>query len=269
VGKSRIFPEEEWRGYMEGTHRNIHRMKRTLGRLPADPRCRFCHIPFAGAGGWVARRASKSNLPWEKNPNLCRRCVVQTSKGQVVGAEVQASFLFADVRGSSDLARRLGDRDFTGVMQRFYEVATRTLWDHDGLLDKFVGDEVVGFFIPFMAGQRHAERAVGAAHALFQAVGYGSEAGPWLPLGAGVHTGPSFIGFVSRGLDSEFTALGNTINVASHLASQAQAGELLVTEEVRAALEADGLDRRHLSLKGHELDAFVIPASGEISSSHR
>jgi adenylate cyclase len=262
VGGSRIFPEDDWRAYMEGTHRNIHRMKRTLGWLPTDPRCRFCHVPFAGAGGWVARHVSKSNLPWEKNPNLCRRCVIQTSKGQVIGAEVPASFLFADVRGSSGLARRLGDRAFTEVMQRFYEVSTRTLWDHDALLDKFVGDEVVGFFIPFMAGRRHAVAAVEAARALFLAVGYGTEPGPWLSLGAGVNTGPSFIGYVSRGLDSEFTAMGNTINVAAHLAAEARAGEILITEEVRAALGAEDLDRRRLSLKGHEVDAYAIDVLG-------
>jgi adenylate cyclase len=269
VGKSRIFPEDDWRGYMEGTHRNIHRMKRTLGWLPTDPRCRFCQVPFAGAGGWVARHVSKSNLPWEKNPNLCRRCVIETSKGEVAGAEVQASFLFADVRGSSDLARRLGDRGFTEVMQRFYELSTRTLWDHDALLDKFVGDEVVGFFIPFMAGAEHARRAVDAAHALFRRVGYGSEAGPWLPLGAGVHTGPSFIGYVSRGLESEFTAMGNTINVAAHLAAEAKAGEILVTEEVRAALGSGGLQRRHVSLKGHELDAYVVRVDAPMARTAR
>ena len=255
---SRIFPEEDWRGYMEGTHPNMHRMKRVFGWMPADPRCRFCQVPFSGAGGWVAKHVSKNNRPWEKNPSLCRRCVFETSKGEVIGAEVQASFLFADVRGSSDLARRLGDRQFTEVMRRFYELSTQTLWDHDALLDKFVGDEVVGFFIPFMAGERHAERAVEAARALFRGVGYGTEAGPWLPLGAGIHTGTSFIGFVSRGLDSEFTALGNTINLAAHLAAQAKAGEILITDAVRAGLEADGLERRHVSLKGHELDAYAI-----------
>ena len=93
---------------------------------------------------------------------------------------------------------------------------------------------------------------------MFAAVGYGSEAGPWLRLGAGVHTGPSFIGFVPRGLDSEFTALGDTINVAAHLAAEAKAGEILITEAVGAALETSGLERRHLSLKGHEVDALVV-----------
>jgi len=257
--RKRIVPEEEWRAYMEGTHRNIHRAKRTLGALPSDPRCRFCHVPFSGAGGWVARHLSETNRPWEKNPNLCRRCVTGMSKDEIMGTEIEgASFLFVDVRKSSELARRLGDREFTHVMQRFYATATAALFEHDALLDKIVGDEVVGFFLPFMAGPKHPARAVDAARDMFARVGYGSEAGPWLRLGAGVHTGPTFVGFVSRGLDSEFTALGDTINVSAHLAAQARAGEIIVSEAVGASLETGGLERRHLSLKGHELDALVI-----------
>jgi adenylate cyclase len=234
MGRKQILPEEEWRAYLEGTHRNIHLARRTMGLLPTDPRCRLCSLPFAGAGGWVARHLSERNRPWEKNPNLCRRCVTGMSNEEIVGTEVQASFLFVDVRGSSDLARRLGDRDFTRVMQRFYQTATTALFDLDALLDKIVGDEIVGFFLPFMAGPNHAGRAVEAARAIFDRVGYGSEAGPWLRLGAGVHTGRSFVGFVPRGLESEFTALGDTINVTAHLAAEAKRGEILVTEAVGA-----------------------------------
>ena len=66
------------------------------------------------------------------------------------------------------------------------------------------------------------------------------------------------MGFVSRGAQSEFTALGDTINVAAHLASEAKPGEILITPEVGASLETQDLERRHLSLKSHELDALVI-----------
>ncbi len=143
-------------------------------------------------------------------------------------------------------------------MQRFYSVATQVLFDHEALLDKFVGDEVVGFFLPFMAGDDHPRVTVEAAQALFRAAGYGSAEGPWIPLGAGVHTGPTFVGYISRGEASEFTALGDTINVAAHLAAQARPGEILITEAVGASLQTEGFERRHLSLKGHELDALVI-----------
>lgn len=257
--------EEEWRSLLEGTHGVVHKSRRLRGILPADPRCRLCYTPFRGPGGFLLRRMSRVNEPWEKNPTLCRRCVLQISSFDVMGAEVPVSFLFADVRGSSDLARRLGTRDFTHVMQRFYAVATEVLFEHEALLDKIVGDEVVGFFLPFMTGERHPEAAVETARALFHAVGYGSNAGPWLPLGAGVHTGPTFVGYVSRGESSEFTALGDTINVAAHLAAQAGPGEILLTDEVAASLATEPLERRRLSLKGHELDALVIAVVDRIS----
>ncbi len=152
--------------------------------------------------------------PWDKNPNLCRRCVIGLGSAEVMGAEVDVSFLFADVRRSSDLASAIGTLEFTHLMQRFYSVATEVLFDHEALLDKFVGDEVVGFFLPFMAGDEHPRVAVEAARALVRGRRATARTeGPWIPLGAGVHTGPSFVGYISRGEASEFTALGDTINV--------------------------------------------------------
>jgi len=232
--KGAIFPEDEWRACLEGTARHMLLARRTLGLLPSKPRCKFCSIPFRGPGGFVLRHLSEKYGPWDKNPNLCRRCVIGIGSAEVMGAEVDVSFLFADIRRSSDLARQIGTHEFTRLMQRFYAVATEVLFDHEALLDKFVGDEVVGFFLPFMAGDEHPRAAVEAARALFDATGYGSPDGPWVPLGAGVHTGTTFVGYISRGEASEFTALGDTINVASHLAAKAGAGEILVTDEVAA-----------------------------------
>jgi len=201
--------------------------------------------------------------PWEKNPNLCKRCLVALATRDVSGAEVDISFLFADVRQSSDLARRLSTWEFTHLMQRFYSSATEILFRHEALLDKFVGDEVVGFFLPFMAGPEHARRAIEAAEELMQVTGHADPGGPWLPLGAAVHTGVAFVGLVSRGETSEFTALGDPINVTAHLVAQARVGEILVSEHAAgvAGLESDRRERRHLVLKGSPVDAVVIAAA--------
>ncbi len=265
--KSNMLSEDEWRSLLEGRHPVAHKSRRIRGLFPADPRCRLCYTPFRGPGGFLLRRLSRVNDPWEKNPSLCRRCVLQISAFDVMGAEVPVSFLFVDVRKSSELARQLGTREFTLLMQRFYSEATRALFEHEALLDKIVGDEVVGFFLPFMLGDRHPEAAVETARSIFRAVGYGTDEGPWVPLGAGVHTGPAFVGYVSRGEQSEFTALCDTINVAAHLAAQAGAGEILVTEAVGAAIGTGALERRHVSLKGYELDAFVVSIDERARSS--
>jgi adenylate cyclase len=183
----------------------------------------------------------------------------------VAGAEVEISMLFADIRGSSKIARQMPVMEFTHLMKRFYSVSSDVLFAADAVVEKFVGDEVVALFVPFLAGDDHARVAVDAARALLSATGHGSPEGPWVPLGAGVHTGRAFVGIVSSGGTSDFTALGDPVNVAAHLASQAAIGEVLVTDASAsaAAVELDGLERRHLSLKGHPVDAIVIHADGD------
>jgi class 3 adenylate cyclase len=67
---------------------------------------------------------------------------------------------------------------------------------------------------------------------------------------------------------SDFTALGDPVNIAAHLASQAAIGEILLTDPVGegAGLLDAGLERRHVLLKGHPIDALVLPASPVVAT---
>lgn len=263
---------EQWYALLSGTHPGLSR-PRPLRFVPSKPRCRLCAAPFGAPGSTILRRYGYG--PWEKNPNICKRCFVNieaTAKAcpsglsyqDVSGAEVETSLLFADVRGSSKLARQMPVLEFSRLMNRFYRVSREVLVEHDAIIEKFVGDEVVGIFLPFMTGSHHAARAVETARALLRATGHGSAEGPWLPLGAGVHTGTAFVGMVGDVGATDFTALGDPVNIAAHLASQAGVGEILVTHDtaVAAALPREGLERRHVSLKGHPVDALVLDMRG-------
>jgi adenylate cyclase len=150
--------------------------------------------------------------------------------------------------------------DFARLMQRFYTRSRAILVDGDAIVEKFIGDEVAGLFLPFMTGPDHAGRAVDVARELLRATGHGSAGGPWIPLGVGVHTGTAFVGMVASGGASDFTALGDPVNIAAHLAAQAGVGEILVGDSAAvAATLADGAhERRHLSLKGHPFDAIAL-----------
>jgi adenylate cyclase len=194
-------------------------------------------------------------------------CPGDPDGSEVRGAEVELSMLFADIRGSSQLARQLSALEFTQLMDRFYRASSEVLVEHDAIIEKFVGDEVVGLFLPFLAGPDHAARAVEAARALFEATGYGSAEGPWVPLGAGVHSGSAFVGVVGAQDGRDFTALGDPMNITAHLASLAAAGEILVTQAVvdRSQLVEADLEARHVSLKGFPLDAFVLPTRSTVA----
>jgi adenylate cyclase len=251
-------PEDEWRSYLEGTHPFVTLGRRTFGRFPSDPRCRICHAPFGPPGGAVFRLLGFRR--WDKSPNICTHCVEDFRHHDVMGAEVPVTFLFADIRRSSELARHIGTLELAHLMQRFYATASRVLLEHDAILDKFVGDEAVGFFLPLMTGPEHAAAAIRSAEALLAATGHGGNDDPWVPLGAGVCSGTAFVGMVTSSRGSEFTAFGDPINTAAHLAGQAARGEILVDERgaADAGLDTDSLELRDLSLKGHATAAYVI-----------
>jgi adenylate cyclase len=197
--------------------------------------------------------------PWRKNPRYCGACfnILEASRG---GAEVECSLLFADVRGSTAMAERMRPGQYHDLLERFYRVAGDALFGHDAILDKFVGDEVVAIFIPALSGELHAARAVAAGQELLRLTGHGDAEGPWLPLGIGVHTGLAFVGSVGEGDAASLTALGDTVNVASRLASAAGPGELLVSRVAADAAHLDIGDReqRDLELRGKSERVQVI-----------
>ena len=143
---------------------------------------------------------------------------------------------------------------FGQLMNRFYTVTTDVIVKTDALIDKLVGDEVIALYLPGWAGPDHAGLAVRAAQDLLRATGHGEPDGPWLPVGAGVHTGIAYVGTVSgtEGTVIDLTALGDAVNTTARLASKAGTGEVLITETAYAAagLDLEHLERRQLELKG-------------------
>jgi adenylate cyclase len=144
-------------------------------------------------------------------------------------------------------------------MGRFYDTASEVIVDLDGIVDKFVGDEIIGIFVPAMASPQHAVRAVRAARTLLTQTGFGTSSGPWVPIGIGVNTGVAYVGSIGEGSDTEMTAMGDVVNVTARLSSQAGAGEILVTTGASAAagLPTD-LPHRSLQLKGKSEPTDVV-----------
>jgi adenylate cyclase len=217
--------------------------RRMHAHIPSSPRCKLCAAPFAGPGGLVMRYLGHAR--WAKNPKYCTGCFGMLRRNHG-GAEIECSLLFADVRGSTPLAERTRPREFTQLMGRFFD-------------DKFVGDEIIGIFVPSMASPQHAARAVDAARTLLTATGFGTRPGPWVPIGIGVNTGLAYVGSIGDASDTEMTAMGDVVNVTARLASVAEAGEILVTS---AAAEAAGLSgdlpSRTLRLKGKSQPTRVV-----------
>jgi adenylate cyclase len=240
--------DEMWRGLLTGENSQILHERRLYRRFPGTPRCKTCLVPLGGFAHPVVRLITK-RAPSRKNPNYCDLCetFVESHPG---GVEVEVTLLFADVRGSTALAERMSAAEFGRLLNRFYAVANKAVIDSDGLVDKFVGDEAVAFYLPIV-GPEHPQKAVDAAIEILEQTGHRDRGGPWLPVGAGVHTGIAYVGAVGEEHQRDFTALGDAVNITARLASFAAAGEVLVTEDAfdRAARTGE-TEHRRLELRG-------------------
>src|SRR6266542_3181297 len=255
---AKLTPEEMWERMLTGDFPRLQRMRRIWGALPSPPRCKLCNAPFRGPGGALMRAIAYGPSPL--NRRLCKWCIRAVSK-YPGGAEIEISVLFADVRGSTGIAEGMPSEEFSRLLARFYGAAAEVVDECDGIVDKFVGDSALALFIPGFAGDDHAADAIAAARGLVE------QTGEWLPVGAGVHTGMSFVGSVGEGDARDFTALGDTVNAAARLTGLAGAGEILISAEAATAggLETAGLERRTLELRGRDqsLDAWVARSNSE------
>ena len=242
------------------TNRRARRLRRFWRMLPSPPRCKMCTSPFGVPFGPPLRLIGKGR--WPGNARYCAGCFREIYRHRE-GAEVECTLFFADVRGSTALAETMRPVDFRALLDRFYAVAADVLVEHEAVVDKFVGDEVVGIFIPALAGKDHATRAIDAGLALLRATGSAGGT-PWIPIGIGINSGEAYVGAVGTAEHVEFTALGDVVNTAARLATEANAGELLLPEQTatKAGLAIAGLERRRLTLRGKSGSTEVVVVRG-------
>jgi adenylate cyclase len=257
---------EMWRQVLTGQDPHLTLLRRMWRRLPSSPRCKLCAAPFGGFG----RVATKVLMhgPSNINPLLCSLCFGQIRKTPG-GAEVEIGVLFADIRGSTGIAERAGAAEFSRLVQQFYHRATKAIEDHDGIVDKFLGDGIMALFIPVIAGEMLVERAVTAGEAVLKAVDHPELIAGGVRVGVGVHSGEAFVGAIGSEDRLDFTALGDTVNVAARLGSDAGAGELLVSASAWRAAGRDeaGVDRRQLDVRGRtEPLEVVVVRSGAVAA---
>jgi len=262
--------EEVWRSYLTTgkTPKDVDlpwyespAMRAVARRLPADPRCQVCYYPFSGLGGMLVRSFFRLQ-PSKMNPHLCNICerFADTHPG---GVELEVSLLFADIRGSTPLAATMDAYEFGQLINRFYKVTTNIIYEHGGMVEKLVGDEITAFFVPaFTDNNNHARAAVMAGKAILAATGHDKEGKPWAPVGVGIHTGEAYVGAVGeQGKNIDIAVLGDNVNIAARLTGQAKTGEIVISDDTcrLAGLDKAALEFRNLTLKGKEapVDAWI------------
>jgi adenylate cyclase len=193
-------------------------------RLPASPRCRFCLAPFAGAGRILGIKPSR------KNPNFCMGCFEMAPLG---AHDMEVGVLFADIRGFTAWCEARDPGAAERALNRFYAVSTAVMAEHDAIIDKLVGDEVMALFLTSFPSLGHASRAcaamVHAAEELHDRLQADAEA---LPVGIGLNFGVARVGNVGEGPVKDFTAVGDVVNTAARLQACAEPRQIVMSDAV-------------------------------------
>jgi len=188
---------------------------------------------------------------------LLDRIRAQHGEAQIPASLREASVFFADIRGFTSMSERLAPDAMVALLNRYFERVVALVDEHEGYLNKFIGDAVVVVFNGPVEQPAHAEMATRCAIALQELVARMNAEGAFpevgeLHVGVGVSTGPMVCGNVGSLKQMEYTVIGDTVNLSARLTSHAGPGEVWISERTAQALP-DSIPRTALapiSVKG-------------------
>jgi class 3 adenylate cyclase/CheY-like chemotaxis protein len=203
----------------------------------------------------VAKQAAAATL----SSYVPRRVAEKLAAGEVSQEELEVTVLFSDIRGFSTIAERLSAREIAEIVGKHLTAMAEIVNEHGGMIDKFQGDSVMVVFGAPDPLPDHAERALRCAIAMqsrqaeLNAEGWGTQALEGLHIGVGVNTGLVIAGAVGGGGRLEYTVIGDAVNIAERLQSEAEGGEIVASASTITA--ANGVDAESIGpryVKGRE-----------------
>jgi class 3 adenylate cyclase len=190
------------------------------------------------------------------------------------GIEREVTVLFADIRSFTRLSEGMKAPDVVALLNEIFQMVSDCILEQGGTIDKFIGDSVMAYFGAPVPHSDHSLRAVQAAVQIIEAIEErnsrtptGDESKPVpVQIGIGIHTGNVVVGNIGSDRRTDFTAIGDAVNVAHRLEKLAPAGEILVSEaiqrRVRGSVPMRFEGERQLSGREEPVHVYAVDGSG-------
>ncbi|UCD30906.1 MAG: HAMP domain-containing protein [Desulfobacterales bacterium] len=243
-----------------------------------------------GAGNYrhkivLARNDELGNLATAFNrmgSELWKNSLMQKSFGKYVGSEVldmimadpesawlkgrknEATIVFTDIRGFTSYSEANEPEIIVERLNEYFEIATRSIQDHDGYVDKFIGDAVLGVFGVPIYHPDHVERAVRAALDMQEKFQQEKENGKDIlqSVGIGINTGVVVSGNIGSANKMEYTVIGDSVNVASRLNGLAKSGEIIISKSVfdhlSELIDVEVRSQQYVKGKSEPVETFKV-----------
>lgn len=201
---------------------------------------------------------SKYTSPESYTPkHLAEKILI--SRSAIEGERKQVTVLFCDIASSTPLAERLGADAMHDLLRRFFDLALAEVHRYEGTVNQFLGDGFMALFGAPVAHEDHARRAVLAAWSLGRRVQTQSEG---VAVRMGLNTGLVVVGSIGDNLRMDYTAIGDTTNLAARLQQLAEPGGILLSETtwrlVEAFVECEELGARRVKGKTNPVPMYRL-----------
>jgi len=175
------------------------------------------------------------------------------------------TLLFADIRGFTSFSEEHRPEQVVEMLNAFLSAATKVIFDHDGTIDKFIGDEIMALFGAPLEIADHPLQAIKAALAMQQRFAETPQPdGSRVSWGIGINSGSGIVGTIGAPELMSYTAIGDVVNVAARLQAEAREGEVLITADTYARVRDNVLveDLGRMDLKGKRGRVNVYKVTG-------
>jgi class 3 adenylate cyclase len=173
------------------------------------------------------------------SPDVATELLADPEKAALGGAVVPVTAFFADLRGFTTFSEKATPEQIVVMLNRYFELATAAVLAEGGTVVQFVGDALMALFNAPARQPDHPLRAARAALAMQAAVEQVAAATPgWPRFRIGINTGPALVGNIGSAALRNFNAMGDAVNVAARLETEAAPGEVVIGEATRSRLPA-------------------------------
>jgi adenylate cyclase len=184
----------------------------------------------------------RSNFERYFAPNVAAEIAQQQGAVKLGGDKRPVTILFSDIRGFTTMSEHMNPDAIAGLLSDYFTEMVDIVFANGGTLDKFIGDAIMALWGAPIPHADDPDRSVQAAIQMQRAIAtlnaqWATEGRPPISVGIGINYGETFAGNIGSHMRLEYTVIGDAVNVASRLCSNAKGGEILISHPLYEMLK--------------------------------
>lgn len=211
----------------------------------------------------------RNNMERYISPNIIDQLVNTKGDLRLNGEKREITVIFADIKNFTTISEKIDVESVFTMLNTVFSAASEVIFEHDGTIDKFIGDAIMAFFGAPIGHDDDALRSVKVAVNIIKIVekmsgSFEKEHGLKLGFSIGINTGDAIVGNVGSPNRMEYTAIGDTVNLASRLQSKAGFNEIVINEttyeKIKNYVKCVPIESFKVKGKSQPIKAYMIKA---------